>query len=138
MRKILSLVLLLSLMLVSLAGLTSCDIIEGVLGGSSAEGEGNSNAGVLKLSGRYVRVIGNPAPEMTFDGNAVSVKMGRRNMSGTYEVRTTAEGTYEIVFDFGNSTTPIGGIGSGVYPFSIGTHKGIEYLMLFGSRFDKR
>ena len=137
MRRIISIVLLLSLMLISVIGLTSCDIIESVLGSTSNQ-EGDEETSVLELSGRYVRVVGNPAPEVTFEGENVLVKMGRRNMSGTYAVRKTADDTYEIVFDFGNSTTPIGGIGSGVYPLSVGTHKGIEYLMLFGSRFDKQ
>jgi hypothetical protein len=59
-------------------------------------------------------------------------------MKGSFTLRKSGEDTYEVVFDFGNSTTLIGGIGSGTYPISVGTQKGIDYILLFGTRYDKQ
>ena len=127
---------MLSIMLVTALSLSSCDMVEDMLGLSGETGGDVGN--VPEISGTYVRVTGTPAPEITFEGNSAFVKMGRRTMSGTYQIRELEDGVYEIKFDFGNSTTPIGGIGSGTYPFSAGNHKGVDYIMLFGSRFDKQ
>ena len=138
MRKIISLILLTSILLLSVMTFSSCAIVDKLLGSIGETDSESSEVDVPELSGEYLRVSGSPTPTLSFSGEHVEVKLGKRSMKGSYEIRVTRDGGYEIKFDFGNSTTLIGGIGSGVYPISIGVHKGIDYLMLFGTRFDKQ
>ena len=119
--------------------MSSCAVLDDLLGMMGAgEGDGQPEVDVPELSGTYLRVSGSPAPTLIFNGDDVEVKLGKRSMKGSYELRAVSNGGYEIEFDFGNSTTLIGGVGSGKYPISVGTHKGVEYLMLFGTRYDKQ
>ena len=138
MKRIVALFLMLALLISSAVALTSCDVIDTLLGTGENENAGNSTeTDEIELSGTYLRVVGTPCPEITFDNGNAEIKLGKRSMSGTYKIYKSESG-YEIVFDFGSSTSLIGGVGSGTYPISVGTHKGIDYLMLFGTRYDKQ
>ena len=138
MKKIITLALMLALLLSSVMALCSCDAVNTLLGAvGNTDADIESEESEIKLSGTYLRVVGSPCPEIAFDNGDVEVRLGKRSMTGTYEIREVNDG-YAIVFDFGNSNTLIGGVGSGTYPISFGTHKGIDYLMLFGTRYDKQ
>ena len=139
MKRIISLILLMSILILTVGVMSSCEIASEIIGSLKNDSiDEELSADLPELSGTYLRVSGFPTPYITFTGSKVEVKLGKRSMKGSFTLRKSGEDTYEVVFDFGNSTTLIGGIGSGTYPISVGTQKGIDYMLLFGTRYDKQ
>ncbi|MBR2931106.1 MAG: hypothetical protein IKC32_07765 [Clostridia bacterium] len=129
MKRLISLILMLTLLALTPAALTSCTQIEGVLDSFV----GNA----IKLDGIYECIHGDPAVSLSFSDGRVDVKMGRRSMSGSYSTRSDGDGGYVIIFDFGQSTSLLGGIGTGRQPISVGVQAGIDYILIFGIRYNK-
>jgi hypothetical protein len=139
MKRIISLILLMSILILTVGVMSSCDIASEIIGSLKDDFiDEELSADLPELSGTYLRVSGFPTPYIIFTGSKVEVKLGKRSMKGSFTLRKSGEDTYEVVFDFGNSTTLIGGIGSGTYAISVGTQKGIDYILLFGTRYDKQ
>ena len=107
--------------------LSSCSLISG-LGGAGGE--------ATKVSGKYAAIDGTPVIKLDFSGSNVTVSVGTRSMTGKYTVKSSGD-SEEMVFDFADQTLPRCNIQTGSYPVSFGEQNGVEYMMIFGARYNK-
>ena len=107
--------------------LASCSLIPGL---------GGAGGTTTEISGKYEAINGMPVIKLDFSGANVTASVGTRSMKGTYTVKTVGDGE-EIVFDFADQTLPRCNVQTGIYPVSFGEQNGVEYMMLFGQRYNK-
>lgn len=113
------------LLLLAASVLSSCSIVTDMLG----------DAGVI--AGEYEGIY-KPTVSLSFlPGGSVTVSVGTRSMQGSYKLETFDDGTASVYFDFGDQTLPRCSIHTGKYPVSFGEQKGIEYMLIFGKRYNK-
>ncbi len=125
-----TLIMIAALLTVVVLSLASCGLISS-LGGSSSGGDAGS------FSGSYEAINGYPRVKVSFSGSKVTVSVGTRSMSGSYTAVAGDDGTTDVTFDFGDNTLPRCDIRTGTYPVSVGEQNGEEYMMIFGSRYNK-
>lgn len=117
--------LLLSVVILSLA---SCSLIPNLGGGDEK----------VTFDGTYEAIDGYPRVKLMLrkSGDA-TVMVGSKTMEGTYTAKLRDDGIYDVSFDFGEQTLPRCNIRTGSYPISVGEAEDGEYMMVFGSRFNK-
>ena len=128
-KRILAAILM--LLMLSVVSLSSCSVL-------SELGIGSADTGVSDtFSGKYESITISPKIVVTFNGNKVTVAVGSRSISGTYTVDTDEDGTQQVHFDFADQTLPRCPIRTGTYPISFGTQYDVDYMLVFGTRYNK-
>lgn len=119
------------LLMISVMSLSSCSVLPLV-------GIGGADVGAsIYLSGKYESITVSPKVTVAFNGTKATVSVGSRSISGTYTVSTDEDGTQQVSFDFGDQTLPRCPIRTGTYPISFGTQYDVDYMLVFGARYNK-
>ena len=128
-RIIPMLALLLALVILSLA---SCSLLP-TLGGGADSGDKKAS-----FDGTYEAIDGYPKVKLMLrKSGGATVMVGSKTMEGSYTARLRDDGVYDMSFDFGEQTLPRCNIRTGTYPVTVGETDDGEYMMIFGSRFNK-
>ena len=115
-----------ALLTLALLSLSSCGVIAGLGAGGGAD-----------FSGEYKSISTSPLVAVRFIGASVTVSVGTRSISGSYTATEQGDGLYSVEFDFGDQTISRCPIRTGTYPVSFGSQNGVDYMLVFGSRYNK-
>ena len=119
------------LLMISVMSLSSCSVLSNLGVGIT------DTADSTTFSGKYESITVSPKITVTFNGSRVSVATGSRSINGTYTVDTDEDGTQSVNFDFKDQTLPRCPIRTGTYPISFGTQYDVDYMLVFGTRYNK-